>query len=370
MFEENNTQRTSDFSRSLANQAKLGAYYTDVEHCRALSKFLSFPDEDVVCLEPSIGDGAAIKACIGKEDGDKKHIFGVELKANVSGETRKDALIEQVLTADFLYGTTISPSSASFCFSNPPYMTEDGLRMEELFFDKIHNILKPEGVLVFVIPFHVFAEKSFFVKLWNRYEFKHVYKFHEGEYAKWHQIVLIGVKKTARANVLREERDRLLQEVYTEESIPELPFDYTGEKVDVLPSSVDGLKTFTTVMFPFEDCLRAMSEGTLKGTIDSFMEDMVRKMQPENYEGGKDKICPIHPNKDSMYLLGVCGAGSGLCGSEEEGNLHLQRGVVKMVKDSKFEESEDGKGGIVIETTRAAVTYKVIEASGKITSLT
>ena len=367
---ESNTQRVSDFSRSLNNQAKLGAYYTDVEHCRALSHFFQFPeDEEVVCLEPSIGDGAAIKACIGKVEGDNKHIFGVELNRQTSEETKKDKLIDQVLTADFLYGTTISHSSATFVFSNPPYSTEDGLRTEELFFDKFHNILKPGGVLVFVIPFHVFTMKSFFVKLWNRYEFQHVYKFHEGEYAKWHQIVLIGIKREQRTNLLKDERDRLLTEVYTEELLEELPFDYAGEKIPVLPSATDNLKTFTTVLFPYEDCLNAMDKGILKGTVDSFLESMVRKLTPETYDDGKEKICPIHPNKDSMYLLGVCGAGSGLCGSEEKGNLHLQRGVVKMIQESEYVESEKGGGGKLVETTRAAVTYKVIEADGRISSL-
>ena len=46
----------SRFSRGLANHAKLGAYYTDVEHCMAMRKFLNFPqEEEVLCLEPSIG---------------------------------------------------------------------------------------------------------------------------------------------------------------------------------------------------------------------------------------------------------------------------------------------------------------------------
>lgn len=362
------TERTSDFSRSLNNQAKLGAYYTDVEHCMALQKFLSFPDEEVICLEPSIGDGKAIEACINKTEGDKKKIFGVELNGKTAEETKTDNLIEQVLCADFLHGTTISPSSFSFVFSNPPYMTEDGLRMEELFFDKFHNLLKPGGVLVFVIPYHVFTSKFFFAKLYNRYHFNHVFRFHKQEYEKWHQIVLIGTKREQKENILRDERDRLLNEVYAEDTIPELPFDYEGERVLVPPSKEEGLKTFTTVLFPYEDCLKAMTSGTLKPAVDSFFTDMFRKIVPESYEGGKEKTCPIHPNKDSMYLLGVTGAGSGRCGSEEEGNLHLQRGVVKMVAKDDYQEDEKGRG-TVVETTRASVTYKVIESNGMIRSL-
>lgn len=69
-------QQESGFSRSLANHAKLGAYYTDVEHCRAMGKYLNFPhEEEVLCLEPSIGDGMAIRTVTGKEGGQHSYIW-------------------------------------------------------------------------------------------------------------------------------------------------------------------------------------------------------------------------------------------------------------------------------------------------------
>lgn len=59
-------KKQSEFSRARHNEAKMGAYYTDPGHCRRIGKFLEFPEEEVCCLEPSIGDGEAVFAVTGK----------------------------------------------------------------------------------------------------------------------------------------------------------------------------------------------------------------------------------------------------------------------------------------------------------------
>ena len=60
-------KKQSRFTRLKYNEAKMGAYYTDPQHCRYISRFLQFPEEDeVCCLEPSIGDGKAILTVTGK----------------------------------------------------------------------------------------------------------------------------------------------------------------------------------------------------------------------------------------------------------------------------------------------------------------
>lgn len=60
---ENNIFRQSSFSRTIINEAKMGAYYTDAEHCRRIGRLLDFPEE-FIALEPSIGDGSAIAATL------------------------------------------------------------------------------------------------------------------------------------------------------------------------------------------------------------------------------------------------------------------------------------------------------------------
>ena len=361
-------ERESDFSRSLANHAKLGAYYTDVEHCKAIARFLQFPEEEeVLCLEPSIGDGKAIKAVSAKTLGDNRRIFGVDINQKTCAQVKEDECIERVLCADFLNGVSITPNSFPFVFSNPPYLMQGGRRMEDMFFEKIYGYMKTNGVLVYVIPHSVFVDPYFFVKLYNRFELKHVYRFQASEYAKWKQVCIIGVKRAQRKNILKDVREELLVR-YAEDQIPELPFDYDGEKVMVPGCDAESLKTFTTLRFPVEDCLESMRGGYAKETLDNFFECMGLKVQPADYSGNNEYVAPIHPSRDSMYLLGVCGVGSGLCGDADEGNLHLQRGVVKMVEDLTEQVGEDDQV-VIISTKRAKVTYKVVQWDGTICNL-
>ena len=63
-----NIKKQSEFSRTKANEAKMGAYYTDVGHCVSIGRFLQFPEDEVCCLEPSIGDGKAVLAVTGKDN--------------------------------------------------------------------------------------------------------------------------------------------------------------------------------------------------------------------------------------------------------------------------------------------------------------
>ena len=42
-------KKQSDFSRLKANDAKMGAYYTDVGHCASIGRFLQFPEDGEVC---------------------------------------------------------------------------------------------------------------------------------------------------------------------------------------------------------------------------------------------------------------------------------------------------------------------------------
>lgn len=363
----------SGFSRSLANHAKLGAYYTDMDHCLAMRKFLNFPqEEDVLCLEPSIGDGIAIKSCTGKKEGDNIHIYGVDLSKEAVEETRSDPLIEQVLQGDFIRDVNISQKVFSFIFSNPPYMVaDDEMRYEEKFLDRFTPLLKKDGVLFYVIPYGQFVNKRLFLKLINRYEIKHVFRFHEQEYVKWHQVVIMATKRSANAGFTGSMRDAVLEKYLIEEDIPVLPFDYDGEKLDVPGSSVNALVSFCPVVFPADKALAAMtgSHGLASEILQGFHRAVDKRISIEPWKGAICGYPPIHPNKGSMYLLGVCGAGAGICGDAAAGNLHLERGVVKMREYEEESYNEKTDSSTIVVTRRAQITYNVIEANGQITNL-
>lgn len=364
----------SGFSRSLANHAKLGAYYTDTEHCMAMSRFLHFPqEEDVLCLEPSIGDGTAVKTVTSKRKGDNLHIFGIDISREAVEKVSVDPLIEEVLQGDFTKDVNISQKAFSFIFSNPPYMAaDDKTRYEDKFLERFSPMLKKDGVLFYVVPYSQFTKKNFFLKLINRYEIRHVYRFQNREYEKWRQVVIMAVKRGGNASYSGSMRDVLLEKYLVEENIPVLPFDYDGERIEVPPSALGMLSSFHMVAFPAGDALRAMQDEAklAKEILWNFHKALNAKVSGPPWSGGISGKPPIHPSKGSMYLLGVCGVGSGLCGNAEEGTLHLERGVVKMHEVTRREpgEKKDDTDQI-ISTISAQITYNVIENDGRITNL-
>lgn len=366
--------RESRFSRSLANHAKAGAYYTDPAHCKAMYRFLEFPkEEEATCLDPSIGDGKALKAACGKEEGDGKKLFGVDLSKEAVRTAGSDPLMEQVIEGDFVRDVIISQKSFSFIFSNPPYMAaEDGARYEEKFLERFTPLLKTGGVLLYVIPYGQFTTPKLFLKLFNRYEVLQVYRFQEREYQKFHQVVIMAVKRSANANLTGTQRDELLSQYLVEEDLPELPFDYDGDRIPVPAGSASQVVSFTTAEFPAGEALLAMNdESRISGEIvRNHRQTVGARISAEKWKGAVMGRPPIHPNKGSMYLLGICGAGTGRCGDEDAGTMHLERGVVKMIDESRrvMPEKDDGPEQIVV-TRRAQVTYNVIEADGRITNL-
>ena len=77
---------------------------------------------------------------------------------------------------------------------------------------------------------------------------------------------------------------------------------------------------------------------------------------------------PIPLKKDSLYLLATSGSGQGLTGSEENSDLHLQRGVAEVIEESEYSTDEKGKE-IEKVISRTKVSMTVVENDGKITVL-
>lgn len=366
-----NMQTQSRFSRTVANIAKAGAYYTNTACCRALGQMLEFPQgEEVCCLEPAIGDGEAILAVTGKTGKDDNiKIFGVDINKDTILKDKENPLLDEVLEADFLNGITLTGNVFSFCFSNPPYMEIEGDRAEKLFLLKIADKMKRGGVLVYVIPEYIFAERGFFRILYNRFHIESVWRFPEDEYSKWKQVGIIARKRPASKNALKDEIDEMLEKLAGKEQIPTLPMQYDGEKVMVFPSESEKIGVFAPILFPREDFLGYLKTGAGMVQLREADADLKRQLKVESVYTDRLENPPIHPNNDSMYLLAVCGAGNGLCGNSKDGTLHLQRGTVSMKEDAFVEEGATEGTGTLVVTKRAAITYKVIEQSGKITTL-
>lgn len=360
-------RQQNSFSRVMANTAKMGAYYTDLSHCRDIAKMFRFPKgKEVSVIEPSIGDASAVIACTGADRNENIKIFGVELNDVVSRKTKENPYVEECLSADFISGVFISNNVFSFCFGNPPYLEDDldnpGARDERVFLEKVTNYLSRDGIIVWVIPYAQYVEPSF-VRYWlGHYDELAVYRFRPEEYAKWHQVVLIG-RKAKGTFVLKPAVDAFF-ESHKLENIKELPSSFSEEEMIDVPESPSSLvKSFATKVFDFESAYNSIAAGHVLTDINRIADEA---MTVPRYVIGELGQPPTELKKDSKYLLATSGAGQGLTGTDGV-DLHLQRGVAEVIEEVNLKDGTTTDEAVV--TTRTSITMTVVENDGTITVL-
>ena len=128
--------KQNTFSRTVFNDSKLGAYYTDPVHATKIGRLFRLQGECCV-LEPSFGNAEALKAflsqCERADEVGSVHTFGVELNRETFEQYKQE--IEFPVCADFIGGIRASNRSFTLCFANPPYGVggDDGsTRLERL----------------------------------------------------------------------------------------------------------------------------------------------------------------------------------------------------------------------------------------------
>ena len=367
------TQNT--FSRVSGNDMRMGAFYTDPEHCRYLANYFSFcKEEETTVLEPSIGDGTAVELVTKVKENSNVKIFGVELNGGVAKTTNEKETIEACIEADFLDGVRIKNNAFAFCFGNPPYINDDlgeeRERTEKQFLEKVTNYLIKEGLLCWVIPYHVFIERfierSHFRYLIGHYDILNVLRFRDAEYAKYKQVAIIARKRQPRV-LLKDEVDREISK-YSLEQIPvlsEKPLNiYT---VPALPKETVTL--FCCKKFNVDEAYETLHTQMANVDVLSDLHKYINKnLTTKKFVVNNLGKPPIPLKKDSLYLLATSGSGQGITGSEETKDLHLQRGVAEVIQESEFYTDESGKEMEKV-TSRTKVTMTVVENSGKITVL-
>lgn len=354
MFKQNS------FSRSLANDLKMGAYYTDVAHCKRIGNLFEFPEEEVCVIEPSIGNAEAVLAVTRKSERPNIKLFGVELNPVTHRELEESKKVDYLLCADFLNGVKISHNCFSFCFANPPYgvAQDEHKRLETLFVDKVANYITVDGILALVIPYYVLTDEGFLKTFFKWFQPLSEFRFDDDVYAQFKQIVVIGMKRKS-IGYLRSSYDDYFQRISNVEDFPYLPkADEEVTRLKVRSSLETKIEYFTTLEF---DAAKA-SEKLHTSPLYGIMKD---KIFVPKYHSTKLGRPPVPLKKDFLYLCGISGGGQGLVGNEEMRDLHLQRGVVKT--ETVEEMSEDGKE--MIQRTYAKVSLNIIQNSGEISVL-
>lgn len=362
------------FSRTSGNDRKMGAFYTDLSHCRSIGEMFVFPEqEEVTVIEPSIGDGKAVIAVTGADTNPFIKIFGVELNGLAADETAQSPFITEVLKADFLEGTSIKKQSFSFCFGNPPYQNDDlsetgeTERTEKQFLEKVTNLLVRDAFLVWVIPYRSFVELSQFRFLLSHYDVKTVYRFRQAEYVKYQQVVIVAQRKESRMLLRQEIMDAYVQ--YEESNIPILP-EHPTERFYVPPSNSELLTLFATRKFDANAAFQKLENMAQDPLFDDLHHLVSKRLSQKEFEQNKVGRPPIPPKKDSLYLMATSGYGAGITGTEENHDVHLQRGVAEVIEESVFEKDPNNPDKTIERvTSRTQITMSVVENNGRITVL-
>lgn len=365
----------SSFSCTVANEQKKGAYYTDRSMCKRIGRLLALPEKgEVSVLEPSIGDGWAVREVLDNVSGKgKTTVFGVELDAVVAAETKKvfKELSQEnvIIEADFLTGTKISYTSFGLCFANPPYRKADDLneeRMETQFMKSIYPSLKKAGVLVYVIPYYTLTDLPDFLKPFLlRFEPLAVYRFDDEVYSRFQQCVLIGKRRNRIASWeeegMVEMRASFVESISRKEKIPYLPKmtdEIPEEKMITVPEApARDIQYFTTSRFDYKKAGESLT------IMSPLYKEQSRRIRESEYRQVGLNNPPVKLKKDLLYMCAISGGGQGYCGSEETGDLHLQRGVVKTVKEEEVCQDEKGNNTL-IEHSRSAVSMTLLENDG------
>lgn len=354
-------ERLSNFSRTVANEAKCGAYYTDLSMVRAMRNFFEFSKEkEYLCADFSIGDAKALLTVTGKEKDDRKNLFGVEINSATCEELERlkdQGLLKSYLNGDFLHDVKISNRVFSFLFLNPPYGDErcsDGKlrRMEALHIEKAFNYIKAGGVLCLVVPETVLNLEGFQKTLIGRYKPYGVYRFPEHVYRQFHQCVVIATAKRTIGWKPSEidEFNKWLAD------LKELPMDYDGQRIAVPESHISDLHLFTSLIFNPDACVGTVSKSSLRRV------EREQYLVP-TYRSG-DLNPPIPLKIEHACMLATIGAGWGPVGDEQVGTLHLQRGIAERVEDTV--ETDTGE---LIVTERTVAHIVTVENDGEITVL-
>ena len=351
-------EKVSTFSRTVDNFAKMGQYYTCPIHSKAIGKLFDWPEQEVSILEPSIGDARALFSFLDQRP--NRTIFGVELSKVIYDEHIQNGDVDYILNADFISGISITNNAFSLAFANPPYGdSEYKERYESMFMKRMYNYIKTQGILVLIVPYYLFEKDLYFAsKYTNRFKVEAVYKFHEAEFKKYKQIVLIGRKK---GNLVEEPEvaNSLHEKVMNIDDLELLPMDYSGKKIKINPSSSKAISIFQTMAINKTEMSSSYKNGNLLG-----------KAKILKKASGMDVLRPpIPPKNGHLSLLGTIGFTCGAIGSEEDKDIHLQRGKVKeeVIVET---ESVDGQATIVErKKTIRTTSMVIIQADGCIIRL-
>ena len=326
----------------LMNHVRMGYYPTDPENITHILRGIAFPEGVTTnLLDPCCGCGKALRQLA---DGNNCYTYGMELDEHRAEEAQ--TRLHRVGFGSFFH-SQISREMFHVLFLNPPYLsvlTEGGsrVRSEKQFLVQSIRTLMLGGLLIYIVPYYRLTPDICNILAENFSDLS-VWKFTSGEFARFHQAVVLGLRRKPTED--DEAADRLGAQTLTPEMIPCIT--ELEKNRYVLPDVAKTVEVFRGERFNEKELERQLTRS------GSFTRLLNAKSALDSTE--KHPLLPL-----SIGQIGLIGGSGMINGLIECDTPHIIKGRIAKVKNVEHEEQFDQRGNHTGTQVREVISNKMI----------
>lgn len=326
----------------LMNHVRMGYYPTDTENIAHILRGIQFPEGVTTnLLDPCCGCGKALRQLA---DGNNCYTYGMELDEHRAEEAQ--TRLHRVGFGSFFH-SQVSREAFHVLFLNPPYlsvMTEGGsrVRSEKQFLVQSVKTLLPGGLLIYVVPYYRLTPDICGILAENFAELS-VWRFTDKEFSRFHQAVVLGVRKKQEAD--EEAAKKLEALALTPDKLPCVTA--LEEHRYTLPAATKTVEVFRGERFNEKELERQLTHS------GSFTQLLHAKSALDSAE--KRPLLPL-----SIGQIGLIGGSGMINGLIECQTPHIIKGRIVKVKNTDREEQFDQRGNHTGTQVREVVSNKMI----------
>jgi hypothetical protein len=336
---------------------RMGYYPTDEPVVEIIRTYLKPPEEKGRLFDPCAGEGKAVSA-LGKSL--NCETWGVELSPERAEKAQN--VMDKVYQAPW-QACVLSDESISWLYLNPPYefdRFEGQKRLEWDFLKTATPKLMRGGLLTYIIPQKILGMIEVARLLTGHYEAITIYRFPDGLYEKFKQVVVLAYKR----KLYQPPTDKEVLSLQSLANTELEPFESVVEPVyELLPAPARGANGKPVVFKRTDWEPEEVVEATIEAGVHKTSEwlDLIHPTR-----GLAQLSQPVMPLKKGHIAMLMA---SGMMGTvrltDVEGKPMLIKGrVIKVVE--KTEQPDAKEADIVVETykDRFVTTVAVLKQDG------
>ena len=336
---------------------KMGYYPTDQPVIEVIQSYIAPAETRARLFDPCAGEGRAASQ-LGQAL--NCETWGVELSPERAAKAEQ--VMDKVYQAPW-QACFLTDESISCLFLNPPYeydRFDDQKRLELEFLKSTTPKLARGGLLVYIIPQRILGMPEVARLLGGHYENTRIYRFPDGLFEKFQQVVVFATRRLA----YKIPGDREVGEITSQSQGEIAPIQSVPQPVyPLVPAPIRGANSRPVVFKRMDWEPEEVVEATQKAGVQTTSEwlDLINPSR-----GLAQLTQPVMPLKKGHVAMLMA---SGMMGTvrltDEEGRPMLIKGrVIKVVEKSEETDSKDS--GVVVETykDRFVTTVAVLKQDG------